>query len=33
MAVSVTEIGETIKMAREMSLLGNYDTARDNFTL
>ena len=29
MAVSVTDIGENTKLAREMSLLGNYETARN----
>ena len=29
MSVRVTDIGENTKLAREMSLLGNYETARN----
>ena len=31
MSVRVTDIGENTKLAREMSLLGNYETARKIF--
>ena len=31
MSVRVTDIGENTKLAREMSLLGNYETARNIF--